>query len=155
MIGDRFGCKELKFEKRELNENDCLAFFLIDKGVQSYGMQIASIFQKFINNQNTFLRNIFDNILPENHKLNLLKNKIIKNPIDIQKANKCNLISLNIKTENYQSFNELLLLYSYKESFDKDNHLTFEKSNKIYYNFKQIDEELENFLFTIKKIIYR
>ena len=124
MIGDRFGCKELKFEKRELNENDCLAFFLIDKGVQSYVMQIASLFQKFINN-------LFDNILPENHKLILLKNKIIKNPIDIQKANKCNLISLNIKTEIYQSFNELLLLYSYKESFDKDNHLTFEKSNKI------------------------
>ena len=152
LIGDRFGCKELKFEKRELNENDCLAFFLIDKGVQSYGMQIASIFQKFINNQNTFLRNIFDNILPENHKLNLLKNKIIKNPIDIQKANKCNLISLNIKTENYQSFNELLLLYSYKESFDKDNHLTFEKSNKIYYNFEQIEEELENLLLPEKKL---
>ena len=124
MIGDHFGYKELKFEKRELNENDRLAFFLIDKGVQSYVMQIASLFQKFINN-------LFDNILPENHKLILLKNKIIKNPIDIQKANKCNLISLNIKTEIYQSFNELLLLYSYKESFDKDNHLTFEKSNKI------------------------
>ena len=59
-----------------------------------------------------------------------------------QKSKKCNKISFNIASENYNSFIEMLFLYSYKDTY-----------GNIKYDLNSIENELEIILFPEKKIL--
>ena len=154
-IATQFDCHSFKFPLRKFNQNDYLSTFLIDNGVQDYGMQIAGLYQKFISFQNSFLDNVIYNI-PENNnnigmeKLVYLKEKI-KQEINCQKANKYNIISFDITTENYNSFLEMVLFYSYKDSFKENFEFDFSKKDKIKFNLEDIEEQLEYLLLPGKK----
>ena len=64
---------------------------------------MEAIYQKYISFQNSFLEKVIYNILGDNKKLVYLKNKISEE-INPQTANKFNVISFDISTENYESF---------------------------------------------------
>ena len=78
-IADRYECHSLKdILNGKLSEKNNLADFLIDNGVQGYGMKIAAIYQKYISFQNTFLSQIINNIPNEKTNLSYVKKKYLK-----------------------------------------------------------------------------
>ena len=143
-ISNRYICRELPPIK--LSEENCLSYFLIDNGDYS-GMYLAAIYENLILIQNQFLNSIIENIDKNNNKMNLKKFEYFKEKINkktsIQKANEYNILSFDISTENYSSLNELILFYSYKDSFNNENGIKF--------NLKEIEEQLEYFLLMKKK----
>ena len=159
-IATQYECHNLKekIEIRKLTKNDYLSNFLIDNGVQDYGMQLAALYQKFILFQNSFLNNVIYNIPDRNSniidigtsKLQYLKEKI-KEEINPQKANKYNVLSFDISTENYTSFAEMVLFYSFKDSFNDQFEFDFSKKDKIKFNLEEIEEQLEYLLLPGKK----
>ena len=152
-IADKYLGYELKnkIELRELSKDDKLSCFLIDDGVIGYGMQLAAIYQKYISFQNTFLNNVTNNINDDNNqKLIYLKNKI-NEEINPQKANIFNIVNFDVETENYGSFLEMLLFYSYRDSFNKLGEFDFSKKDKLKYNLEEIEEQLENLLLPGKR----
>ena len=151
-IADRYECHSLKdILNGKLSEKNNLADFLIDNGVQGYGMKIAAIYQKYISFQNTFLAQIINNIPNEKTNLSYVKKKISER-INPQKANKFNIVSFNIKGESYESFLEMLLLYSFKDSFDENFNYDFSKKDRIKFNLEAIEEQLELLLLREKKM---
>ena len=156
-IATQFECHNFKPELRsKLTRDDILSDFLIDNGVQGRGMQIAGLYQKYIAFQNKFLDSVIYNI-PENinniggtEKLEYLKEKI-KEEINPQKANKYNILSFDITTENYNSFLEMVLFYSFKDSFNDKFEFDFLKRDKIKFNLDEIEEQLEYLLLPGKK----
>ena len=153
-VADHYECQNLneKFELRKFNENDKLSNFLIDKGEFNYGIQLVAIYQKLSSIQNDFLNNIAENISDDNYKLVYLKRKILEK-IAPQKANTFNIVSFNVQQENYTSFGEMILFYSYQNCFDENYNLDFSKKNRIEYNLEEIEEQLENLLLPGKKIL--
>ena len=151
-IASRYDCHDLtkRFDLRELTKEDNLSCFLIDNGIQYYGMQIASIYQKYISFQNSFLDKVIYNIPDDNKKLVYLQKKLSEE-INSQKANKYNLVSFDISTENYESFLEMILFYSYRDSFDEDFNFDYSKKDRIKYNLEEIEEQLEYLLLPGKK----
>ena len=140
----QYNCISLKeIKKQKLDEvNDpslALYSFLIDNGDFSNGMQIAAVYQEFSKIQNTFLQNI----KPKINKIERLKYLVKKmdDKIPPQKAKKCNIISFKIASENYNSFLQMLLLYSYKDTF-----------GNIKYDLNAIENDLESILLPEKKI---
>ena len=121
-ISNRYIKRELPPIK--LSEENCLSYFLIDNGDYS-GMYLAAIYENLILIQNQFLKSIIENIDKNNNKMNLKKFEYFKEKINkktsIQKANEYNILSFDISTENYSSLNELILFYSYKDSFNNEN----------------------------------
>ena len=103
-IASQYECHDLKFlPLRELTNQDDLCCFLIDNGAQYYGMQLAAVYTKFISFQNSFLEKVIYNIPNDNIKLAYLQKKLSEQ-INPQRANKFNIISFDISTENYESF---------------------------------------------------
>lgn len=113
--------------------------FLIDNGDIAYGMQIAAIYQDFAAIQNTFLNKIKPKI-NKNDRLKYLVKKMDEK-IPPQKAKKCNIISFKIISENYNTFLQMLLLYSYKDEY-----------GNIKYDLNAIENDLESILLPEKKI---
>ncbi len=130
----------LKKLDETLDDSLVLSSFLIDNGACNHGMQIAAAYQDFIKIQNTFLNNIKSKI-ENNESLKYLVNKM-EQKIPPQKAKKCNIVSFKINTENYSSFLQMLLLYSYKDL-----------EGNIKYDLATIENELENILLPEKKLL--
>ena len=140
----QYNCISLKgINKKKLDEISDpslpLYSFLIDNGDFSYGMQIAAIYQDFSKIQNSFLQNI----KPKINKIERLKYlvKKMEEKIPPQKAKKCNIISFKINSENYNCFLQMLLLYSYKDSY-----------GNIKYDLNSIENDLESILLPEKKL---
>ena len=112
--------------------------FLIDNGDIAYRMQIVAIYQDFASIQNTFLNKIKPKI-NKNDRLKYLVKKMDEK-IPPQKAKKCNIISFKIISENYNTFLQMLLLYSYKDEY-----------GKIKYDLNAIENDLESILLPKKK----
>ncbi len=146
-IAYRYECHDLSelLTLRELTRDDNLSCFLIDNGAQYYGMQIASIYHKYISFQNSFLDKVIFNIPNDNIKLEYLQKKLSEQ-INPQKANRYNIVSFDISTENYESFLEMILFYSFKDSFDENFNFDFSKKDRIKYNLEEIEEQLEHLL---------
>ena len=156
-IANQYECHSFKFDLRELGRDDFLSNFLIDNGVQGYGMQLAGLYQKYISFQNQFLDDVIyiigennNEIIGNSERLEYLKTKI-KQEINPQKANKYNLLNFDITTENYSSFLEMVLFYSYKDSFNENFEFEFSKKDKIKFNLEEIEEQLEYLLLPGKK----
>ena len=116
-----------------------LSSFLIDNGEYGHGMQIAAVYQDFSRIQNKFLQNI----KPKIEKIDRLNNlaKKMEEEIPPQKAKKCNVITFKIASENYNSFLEMLLIYSYKDNY-----------GNIKYDLNAIENELEVILLPEKRL---
>ena len=140
----QYNCVSLKdIEKKKLDETKDpslpLYSFLIDNGDLGYGMKIAALYQDFSKIQNTFLQNIKPRIKKFERMEYFVKK--MNEKIPPQKAKKCNIVSFKIISENYNSFLQMLLLYSYKDEY-----------GNIKYDLNAIENDLESILLPEKKI---
>ena len=140
----QYGCHPLidKITIKKLDEKiDPLSSFLIDNGEYGHGMQIAAAYQDFISIQNTFLNNIKEKLKNKSNERIQHLIKKMEQKIPPQKAKKYNVIPFKILTENYNGFNELLLIYSFKD-----------ENGEMIYDLNNIENELMNFILPDKKL---
>jgi hypothetical protein len=135
----RLGCHVLK--THQLNNIDPLSYILNDNIKE--GMNLAAIYQYFIDFQNNFINNIFGQKLL--HKDLGYFSEGINNAIYIQDANINDIVSLQINTPLFKEFEQIISIYSKREIFGK---------NEInYYNYKNINYNLDKIEIELGKII--
>ena len=124
-----------------LNENDKLAYFLIDDNEKhDYGIKLKKGYEKFINWQNSFLKPIIES---EGNKYLQYYKSSLKLEVDIQKANKSQIIIIDdcFKNTSFINFKGLITLYSKR----KNNYI-----NQFEYDFDIIEEELSKIILPKK-----
>ena len=110
----RLGCHVLK--THQLNNIDPLSYILNDNIKE--GMNLAAIYQYFIDFQNNFINNIFGQKLL--HKDLGYFSEGINNAIYIQDANINDIVSLQINTPLFKEFEQIISIYSKREIFGKN-----------------------------------
>ena len=154
----QYKCKTL--EEEILHEKMPLSHFLIDDVEKGKGMYLASGYENFIKWQNDFLEPISKSLdFNKNSVLNYFNNNI-KNRVNIQEANKNEIISKDFPDNSlYINFchlinmNCLRNIFFKKEENDYDNtKLNFFNYNNFLYDFDTIEEELGKILLTGKRM---
>ena len=121
-----YDCND-KLPEKDITENDCLAYWLNDKSENDNG-NICTAYKDFITYQNNFLKPLI-----ENNAINeyLYPYSMTIKKIIVQRATEKELVSLNIFNDIYNSFNDLVYAFSYK-NYSKEN-------DDVYYlNYKEI-----------------
>ena len=152
----KYKCHQM--EQQNLNNKMALDNFLIDDGEIKKGMYLASGYQNFIKWQNEFLEPITKAL--DNNKEGILYylNESLKNRIDVQKANKNEIISKDFPDNSiYFNFLHLISLHSHRNIFYKSKNDQIIKKNYFSYNnfiydFDEIEGKLGNILLTGKKL---
>lgn len=152
----KYKCHQMKEEI--LNNKMVLENFLIDDGEIGKGMYLASGYQNFIKWQNDFLEPI-SMALDENKRgILYYLNENLKNRIDVQKANKNEIISKDFPDNSiYFNFLHLISLHSHRNIFFKSKNdqiikMNYFNYNNFIYDFDEIEEKLGNILLTGKKL---
>ena len=139
-----------KLPEKKITEKDCLAFCLNDNLEDNYGKYIATAYKDFITYQNNFLKPLIEN--NGNNEYLYPYSLVIKKEIIAQRATRKELVSLDISNDIYNSFDDLIYAFSYRNCF-KDNgdvyHLNY-KENK--FDFQNIEIELSKILLPEKRL---
>ena len=123
------------------NKDSYLSYVLNDDKEIDTGMYIAGAYYYFYEKQNLFIESIIKYINKENHFLYFLKTQIEKT-ILIQDATKREIIDLdNINSAEYNSFQDILNEYSFRNIF-KNNKIDYINYKEIIYDLDLIEEEL-------------
>ena len=144
----KLDCKELKEEKK-ISTEDPIAFVLNDNGELGYGMYIAAAYAQFIEYQNSFLKAVLTNI--NLSELRYFKEQIEKE-ISCQKATNLEVVSFDIHSDIFMSFYELISCYSFRNCYNNENEIVYEKYKDIEYDFKNINIELGKILLPGKRL---
>eukprot|EP00833_Pecoramyces_ruminatium_P005046 jgi/Orpsp1_1/1179078/evm.model.c7180000067839.1 len=145
--------KDGNLKEKNINENDCLAFILNDKLEDNYGKYIFTAYEYlyFIEYQNEFLYPLITN--NTNHDYLYTYSNQINNRITIQKANQEEIVSLNIKNNFFDSFEDLVNTYSYRGYYISNNtNINYLSYKEIIYDFESIENELSKILLPGKKL---
>ena len=139
----QYKCQVLrKLEKGEkpldMRVDNKLCYFLVDNGDKEGGMFLASAYQHLIEWQNDFI----ELIISKNNLNGILNSYVplIEQEIDIQDANKEEIINIDDNTFKY--FNNLIFHSSMRNIFNSGNKINYKNYNSILYNFDYIEEEL-------------
>ena len=144
----QYNCQQ--FISKEILKSDPLASVLNDDGEIEYGMHIAGAYYYFIEAQNLFI----DSVSPYLNKNNILHffKKQLENTILAQNATEGEVINLNnFKSADFETFDEILYEYSFRNCFKEDNNIDYFNYRKINYNLDLIEEELGRILLVGKR----
>jgi len=143
---------EGKLKEKNITKEDTLDYILNDNLKNTNGRYIASAYKNFITIQNDFLKpfseikNAKDYLLPYIHQ--------IKKEIVIQKCNLNEMISFNIENEIFDSFDELIHAFSFRNCFNEAN-LNYLNYKEIKYDLEAIEVELSKILLPGKKLFMK
>ena len=163
---ENYFLKKYKFiEKKDTENNGNNLFALREKNFKDSNNEIYSNFKNsfnsfkkitnfeikeegflidFLNIKDNHLYNLYNYFIQiQNDFLNDFDNKI-SDSIIIQEAKENNIINLNIKNDEFISFEQILLIYS--------NRFLTNNENKIIYNINEIENILNFILFNEKKL---
>ena len=151
----KYKCHQM--EEEILNNRMVLENFLIDDGEIGKGMYLASGYQNFIKWQNDFLEPISMALDANKRGILYYLNENLKNRIDVQKANKNEIISKDFPDNSiYFNFLHLISLHSHRNIFYKSKNdiikMNYFNYNNFIYDFDEIEEKLGNILLTGKKL---
>ena len=152
----KYKCHQM--DEEILNNKMVLENFLIDDGEIGKGMYLASGYQNFIKWQNEFLEPISKTLDGNKGGILYYLNESLKNRIDVQKANKNEIISKDFPDNSiYFNFLHLISLHSHRNIFYKSKNDQIIKKNYFSYNnfiydFDEIEGKLGNILLTGKKL---
>ena len=135
---------------KEIDKNSSLAYVLNDDSESDYGMQISGAYYYFTEAQNLFIQSVS----PYLNKDNILHfyKKHLESKIIPQNASKAEIVNLdNIKSAEFQSFEEIIYEYSFRNCFKKDNSIDYFNYKEIIYDFDLIEENLGRILLVGKR----
>jgi hypothetical protein len=139
-----------KLPEKNITENDCLAYCLNDNLEDNYGKYIATAYKDFITYQNGFLKSLIENN-SNNEYLYTYSNQI-KKEIIVQRANKKEIVTLNINNDIFESFEDLIYTFSYRNCFKENGDVNYSNYKEIIYDIKSIEIELSKILLTGKRL---
>ena len=147
-----YDCRGILDEKKIITEDDCLAYCLNDniEIKNDYGIYIAAIYKVLITYQNEFLNGLIKN-KNNNEYLYIYSEQIQKNII-IQKAKKNEIVSLDISNSQYDTFENLIYSFSYRNCFNEDGSFNDSNYKDNKFDFDSIEKELSNILLPGKRI---
>jgi len=141
-----------KLPEKDITEEDCIAYILNDNREDNFGKYIASAYKDFITYQNSFLQSLIEpNAI--NSYLNPYAEQI-GNKIIVQNASENVLMSYNIKTELFNSFNDLINAFSYRNYIKEDGNINYLNYKEINYDFNFIEVELTKILLPEKRLLF-
>ena len=140
-----------KLLEKDITENDCLAFCLNDNFEDNYGKYIATAYKDFITYQNNFLKNIIDNNAQKEYLIPF-KNQIQKE-VKAQRASPNEIVSLDINDNFYDSFEDLIYSFSYRNCFMENGNINYINYKEIKFDFNSIEIELAKILLTGKRLL--
>lgn len=133
-----------------INDDSTLSYALVDDGEEYNGMCLVSAYNKLIEHQNNFI------------KLIIQKNKVkgishdyvqsLKEQINIQDATQNEIVSFDIHTIDYNSFEDIVYAYSSKDCFNNEGEIDYKSYSKIHYDLPNIEKELSKILLPGKKL---
>ena len=135
---------------KNITEDDCLAYCLNDNLENDYGKYIATAYKDFITYQNEFLKPLIENN-SNNEYLYPYSNKI-KKKIIVQNASKKEIVSLNIKNDIFQSFDDLINTFSFRNCFKENGDIHYLNYREYKFDFYSIEVELSKILLPEKRL---
>ena len=130
-----------------LFRSDPIAYCLNDDGDMKFGINLASIYNRFIEWQNTVLNFILQKI--RNGKLSYFTDQLSQSQsIKIQDASKLEIVNFNLK----KSFNELIYYYSQRDFTLENGNLNYEGYKNIIYDLEALNEDIGKRILIGKKI---
>jgi len=139
-----------RLKEKNITENDCIAYCLNDNLVDDYGKYIATAYKDFITYQNTFLRPLIDNN-SSNEYLYPYSSQLQK-AIVIQRANRREIVTLDIKNDMFDSFDDLIYTFSYRDCFQKNGNVNYFNYKENKFDFYSIEVELSKILLPEKRL---
>ena len=140
-----------KLPIKDINENDSLTYCLNDNLEDGYGKFIATAYKDFITYQNVFLKPLIENNL-NNQYLYSYSNQI-KKEIIVQKVRKQEIVSIEIKNNEFKSFNYLIYIYSYRNCFKENGDVNYLNYKEIKFDMMSIEIELAKILLIEKQLL--
>ena len=139
-----------KLPEKNITEEDCLAFCLNDNFEDNYGKYIATAYKDFITYQNNFLKNLIENNSNKEY-LYCYANQI-KKEIKAQHASPNEVVSLDISNNYYDSFEDLIYSFSYRNCFEKNGTVNYINYKENKFDFDSIEKELSKILLPHKRL---
>ncbi|KAG4089111.1 hypothetical protein H8356DRAFT_1007620 [Neocallimastix lanati (nom. inval.)] len=123
---------------KDITEECCLAYVLNDNLENDFGKYISTAYKTIITVQNEFLTSL----LSDNKK------------IIVQKANPKEIVSLNIESNIFDSFEDIVSIFSMRNySYFKDGGINYLNYKNITYDVDSIENELSKLLLSGKKLL--
>ncbi|OUM60841.1 hypothetical protein PIROE2DRAFT_13322 [Piromyces sp. E2] len=135
-----------KLPVKNITSEDYLAYILNDNIENDFGKYIATAYKDFITYQNEFFSELLN--IKDKQYLNSYLNQI-KKKIIVQNATSNEVVSLTVENEIFDSFDELIYAFSYRNGNKKDGNY-----KKNYFDFNSIEIELSKILLTNKRCFY-
>ena len=148
----QYKCMILKNEKGEIkpldmNEDNDLSYFLLDKGDNGGGMYLASAYDHLIEWQDKII-----NIIIEKNKESGILNSYIpqlEKEIPIQNATKSDMIYIDDTT--YESLEKLIMDCSMRDIFNNEGKIDYKNYYENTYDYEYIETELAKLVLQGKK----
>ena len=137
-----------KLPIKDINENYSLSYCLNDNLEDGYWKFITTAYKDFITYQNVFLKPLIENNL-NNQYLYSYSNQI-KKEIIVQKVRKQEIVSIEIKNNEFKSFNYLIYIYSYRNCFKENGDVNYLNYKEIKFDMMSIEIELAK-IYWLKK----
>jgi len=146
----RYDCHG-ELPEKMINEKDCLAYILIDNNEDGYGKYIATLYKDFITYHNEFLKPLVIN--DPNIEYLYSYSGQLKKEIVIEKANPNEIVSLNINSDMFNSFESLISTYSKRNFFVDDNIISYINYKDIKFDLDSIEKKLAEILLFRKHLL--
>jgi hypothetical protein len=137
---------------KKITEKECLAYVLNDNLEDNYGKYIATAYKDFITYQNEFLKPLIKN--NNNYEYLYPYSSQINKEIIVQRANKNEIVSLDIQNDLFNSFKDLIYTYSYRNFVNENGNINFLNYKDNKFDFYSIEVELSKILLPEKRLFF-
>jgi len=135
---------------KNITEEDCIAYCLNDNLVDNYGKYIATTYKDYITYQNEFLKPLVNN--DPYHEYLYPYSKQLEKAIIVQKANRNEIVSLDIKNDLFDSFVDIIYAFSFRNCIQPNGKVSYLNYKENKFDFYSIEVELSKILLPEKKI---
>ena len=140
----QFKCRHMD-KSHYLVNTDPIAYTLNDDGEIGYGMHLASMYRNFINYQNSFLQQIFDD-LPDTSILKFYE-KTVKKAIYVQEATEKEIVSIH-----YKDLVSILTNYTKRDCYDTEGNILYTNYKMTHYDLQLLNDNLGHCLLKGKRM---
>jgi len=141
-----------ELEEKIIGIKDPLAYILNDSYDDGFGKYIATYYKDCITHHNEFIKKL----IPEKTEKDYLKSYLyqIEKRMVIQDANVNEIASLDINNDIYDSFDNLINTFSYRNFLiDNNGNINYTNYKSIKYDFDSIENELLSILLLGKRLL--